>query len=279
MEIIEKNGLRSILQKIKNLYGGVYGIISQTQTWASDYSGYTMSNLKWGHIPKANMDLFIAEGAEFNDTKQPITKVAPWGEQVQHLPGYFYLNGLGDISYQEMMKIYGVGRFLIAPNSSFYGIKEVRTIFPIYGQPNMSFYTYFQRSNFEVLEFTSKINATDLFRGFDSCYRLRYVGHIDNYSVNSVGSAFGTCYALKRAILGRLKVSISFGNSPLLDLYSIAYMIKYAQTQTIVITLHPDTYARVYINGDASQGFTPEAIAEGIDTALATKTNVTLASA
>ena len=51
--------------------------------------------------------LFIATGAEYNDTGADKTKTAPWGETVTHKAGHYYLNGLGDITEEEMMDIYG----------------------------------------------------------------------------------------------------------------------------------------------------------------------------
>ena len=69
--------------------------------------------------------LFIAAGAEYNDTDSVIEKTAPWETEetwvknddgtytytetpaiVQHLPKHYYLNGLGDITEDEMTTIY-----------------------------------------------------------------------------------------------------------------------------------------------------------------------------
>jgi len=65
---------------------GLYkrGVIRQTQTWTgSDATGYdyTMSNLVYGLIPQASIDLFVNAGAVFNSET-----------------GYFELNGLTDNS-------------------------------------------------------------------------------------------------------------------------------------------------------------------------------------
>ncbi len=113
-----------------NASSSKYGVISQTQTWASDYSGYTMSNQVYGLIPQANIDLFVSAGAEFNDTDAPIVKTAPWGEQVQHLPGYFYLNGIGDLSYNDMLTIYSNRRW--SNNRSEFIMCQARTLFAPY---------------------------------------------------------------------------------------------------------------------------------------------------
>ena len=39
--------------------------------------------------------LYIAAGAEYNDSGADKTKTAPWGETVTHKAGHYYLNGLG----------------------------------------------------------------------------------------------------------------------------------------------------------------------------------------
>ena len=70
---------------------GKIGVISQTQTWSGSGSNprtYVMSNLVTGLIPQANIDLFESAGAVFNEST-----------------GYFELNGLTDISYNEMSAI------------------------------------------------------------------------------------------------------------------------------------------------------------------------------
>ena len=93
------------------------GVVSQTQTWYNEdgtkpnypnfrHAYYVLSKVRWGTIPQANIDLYVAAGALFNDSEETIMRQSPWGTQVAHLPGYFYLNGLGDISYEEMKAIY-----------------------------------------------------------------------------------------------------------------------------------------------------------------------------
>ena len=71
--------------------GGKHGVIRQTQTWAgSNATGYdyTMSDIVEGTIPQAIIDVALSlPGVAFNEET-----------------GYFELNGLTDISYQEMLK-------------------------------------------------------------------------------------------------------------------------------------------------------------------------------
>ena len=101
---------------------GKWGVISQTQTWSySNAAGYdyTMSDLVYGMIPQANIDLFVSAGATFNATT-----------------GYFELNGLTDISYEEMEKIYTISIDNLSirydRQYQYYGKKDIRTVFPFY---------------------------------------------------------------------------------------------------------------------------------------------------
>ena len=50
--------------------------------------------------------LYIAAGAEYNDSGVDKTKTAPWGETVTHKAGHYYLNGLGDITEEQMEVIF-----------------------------------------------------------------------------------------------------------------------------------------------------------------------------
>ena len=62
------------------------GVISQTQTWSGNT--YIMSDKVTGPIPISFIDKMKIYGADFNETT-----------------GYFELNGLTDISYEEMQRI------------------------------------------------------------------------------------------------------------------------------------------------------------------------------
>lgn len=65
------------------------GIVSDTKTWAADDSSYTVSNPVSGPIPNDFIETVTLLGANFNTTTL-----------------YFELNGLTDITYEEMRRIY-----------------------------------------------------------------------------------------------------------------------------------------------------------------------------
>lgn len=254
---------------------GKIGVISQKQNWASDYSGYTMSNLVYGIIPQANLDLFLSAGAEFNDTDAAITKTAPWGEQVQHLPGYFYLNGLGDISYMEMMAIWRFQKYGITEYNQIYS--NARTNFRIslaytgWGI-TYSIHSSFFGSNIEVAELRSRvetlpIDVKSMSMTFYNSKVVRIIGGLNVNEVTSFIATFELCRYLKYVRMINLKASISFKDSTLLENTSILYMIQNsAATSAITITLHADAYTRAMADAD-------------ILAALEQHTNISLASA
>lgn len=249
--------------------------------------------------------LFIAAGAEYNDTDQIIKKTAPWEIEetwvknadgtytysevpatVDHLPGRYYLNGLGDITEEQMIEIYNEKdtMFRLWQNGFANKNDSVRTFIPI---TKARLYDYKAAinldfgaglSNLETVVFnTLSIKATDLatmlridrgIRFFANCPKLRYVGYI-NVSDMLAGGIIGfqNCTALEYVNIINLKLSLSLENSPLISKHSIQQMIKMATpTAAISITLHPDAYAR---------------LAEDVDivTALATNPLITLVSA
>ena len=81
---------------------GKMGVLRQTQTWTRAADGgydYTMSNPVRGLIPQANIDLFESAGAVFNEQT-----------------GYFELNGLTDVSYEEVTNAYNAPHVDQTPN-------------------------------------------------------------------------------------------------------------------------------------------------------------------
>lgn len=254
-----------------------YGVIRQTQTWESDYSGYTMSNKVYGMIPQSNIDLFVSAGATFNSTT-----------------GYFELNGLTDISYEEMIEIYKwTGNKKVTDVSAFFCVSSnIRTTLPLLGYERVrsfcgdilfrSLFGCFMDSNVEVISF-SESEAYNLKRNVyyistDSGTIYRYIVRNCKYLLSVVNilyvndatdiqGLFENCYRLRDVKINSLKTNIDVSQSKNLSNESILYMIQYAQsTPNIVITLHADAYARATADED-------------IQAMLETHTNVSLASA
>lgn len=163
--------------------------------------------------------------------------------------GYFELNGLVDITAEQMRKIILFGKF---PIMSGHGIQlGIRTNINV---RNSS--PYVQQSircavlsckELEVIDVTGCCrNISDVYQFIHSCPMLRKViGYIQFVAGANANTSFVGLERLEE-IEVRTSVSLSFKDSPLLSLASIQYMVAYAaNTTAITITLHADAYARV----------------------------------
>ena len=235
------------------------GVISQTQTWTQAADGgydYAMSNLVWGAIPQANIDLYEAAGATFNA-----------------VTGYFELNGLADISYEEITKMYnlysvsvvlgGMGGELLREE------KSIRTFFSLRNGSAKAFaYAFYGQRNLEVVEVGTGLYVSSSNNMFENNRYLKVFGSANPWTAqfSSVPTnMFRYCYSLVTTKISNLNKNISFEHSARLSASSVAYMINNAGSATITITLHATAYARATADTD-------------VQTALANHTNVTLAS-
>lgn len=250
----------------KAVYDSFYkrGVISQTQTWTRAADGgydYVMSDLVYGDIPRANIDLYEAAGATFNATT-----------------GYFELNGLTDISYEEMKAIHlgSIGNLERRVDRSYEYIEStLRTVLPLVGVTYVGYMAnitnMFMSARIENIAFPSTgLKLTPASGGFFSNeYYLRKVfGVIDVSSITSLGwNTFYGCASLTEISLKGLKSNIDFSRSPILSIASILYMINNeVATSGITIKLHATAYAAATADAD-------------VQAALTAHTNVTLASA
>lgn len=223
---------------------------------------------------------YEAAGAEYNDTGSDIVKTTPWadmldddytgdyGKTVVHKAGYWYLNGIGDITNDGIRKIY------IASSN-----------FP----PSGNLQTYFGFADFptnfgESRHFSgyAQVNVTGIADGSKSfiilnlkCLKGAYVSTIQTLS--SIKHILGTLNLSskqnivnsKNLITARFKIkyNLEVYSSPTLSVKSVLYMINNeAATSPITITLHADVYNRCMANAD-------------ILAALEQHTNISLASA
>lgn len=194
--------------------------------------------------------LYIAAGAEYNDTGADKTKTAPWGETVTHKAGHYYLNGLGDITEEQMMAIYN------APHNAFYSFgfvnSNTRTSL-MHGKGSIlsfsgSLMAWCYTSAFEVFGIGELYTASaDLTKAFKGCRKLKYITFSLLYCQGSkLTEIFDGCVELKNVNLERLSNSISFKDSTKIEQSCILYVIQHAQpAAAITITLHTDVYARL----------------------------------
>lgn len=239
---------------------GKIGVISQTQTWSGSGSNrtYVMRNPVTGLIPQANIDLFESAGAVFNETT-----------------GYFELNGLTDISYEEMSAIYNFGQLPYALSNYLYQVRYIRTNLPTARITADSLSTFARDSSFEVVAFNPNADfrpaGTSGAYAFYSMQNVKRIIGVLNLSAITSGARFVE-YSL---LLGdfrfkSLKFSISL-MSPFVTKDSLLYLINNeASTSAITITLEASVYAKCQSGGEWYSD---------ISTALAAHTKISLASA
>lgn len=202
--------------------------------------------------------LFVAAGAEYNDSGADKTKTAPWGETVTHKAGHYYLNGLGDITEEQMVNVYNAGTFGLSESvQGFLENSKARTNLPPHGLGVRRFKTFDLTYSFsgELLEVVALSDGKS-----DESYPVilksingflvyankvkRVLGVIDVKSISGWTSIFGMY--LEYINLKNMTSSIRFPDSSLLSKESVVYMIENSSPSTaITITLHPDAYARL----------------------------------
>ncbi len=248
---------------------------------------------------------YVAAGAEYNDTGADIVKTTPWadmidddytgdyGKTVVHKSGYWYLNGLGDITNKQMRKIYAVG--------NIYGYSTLESLLRI--SFNVDFvnirtnicnggwgisYSYFNDYKTKIEKLTAVCYAntvieclvlTPLYNlssnititaDFSMAFYLSsikiIIGLIDMSKSHFTLSSF-RCSYLKVIKIIKLNKSIDFSSSSVFTIKSVLFMINNeAATSPITITLHADVYNKCMANAD-------------ILAALEQHTNISLASA
>lgn len=235
----------------------------------SDMDGFIYiqkTNLVGHPYPKGgyNRALYEAAGAVYNEET-----------------GFYELNGLTDITEEEIVRIYqksrGLNNGLVLSN---YNMNE-RTNFPLISNKNQAIninsideigysysYTCYTDNEIEIFnlgdgEFIFKKISVS----FSFCNRLKIIKGILDINTLSFYIVFKNLPLLTTIMLKKVSKSVSFPNSPLLSKESILYMIQNSSAkEAITITLHADAYAMAMADID-------------IQAALAEKTFVSLASA
>ncbi len=169
--------------------------------------------------------------------------------------GFFELNGLVDIGYEEAMDIYIhsiQGLLNASTRDQIFFRCKLRTVLPINDvarvQKNWR-QAFFASTRLEAVSFSpDPANMTNCVQMFCDCPKLK---RIRPYLImeNCNGTQmFDRCLALEEVKIQSLKNSVSFADSPLLNLESIDYTVRNRPTHftnQITIALHPYAYARV----------------------------------
>lgn len=226
-------------------------------------------------------------GALYNDTSDDIKRTAPWGEQVLHKAGMWYMNGIGDITNKEILNIYlktyrniPIGSTTTANPDNLtrkylYGNNGIRTNFQlrIAGAFNNFVYASFFRIcqfnprlicfAFEEEENALSVYGSENYYMFYGCSSLKAILGIittknwSDFGVADSGSFFG-CYELELVKIFGLCNNINFSWSSKLNKTSILYMIANAGngTKDIWIKLHPTAKAMADADADIQAALT-----------------------
>ena len=239
---------------------------------------------------------YEAAGAVWNGTGADIVKTAPWADMVDddadkvvtHKAGYWYVNGLGDITNEQMRIIFietnGFMATIQSSAESYYSQGNFRVNLPLptykitLGRIRVSYIDAFRSAlQLEAIVFPEYDNGNQpnwCFRPiniqtmFSYDVKLKHISGLINLVIcENVLTPFIRCYELRSVKLYSIKNSMDIKDSPKLTAKSILYMINNeAATSAITITLHADAYARAMANAD-------------IVAALQAHPNVSLASA
>lgn len=218
---------------------------------------------------QGNRALYVAAGAVYNEQT-----------------GFYELNGLTDITEEQMREIYNQTNHVTRQtdlSGMFVNTNNIRTNYPFKidgGYKRIPCYATFVRcTNMEVVAFTKSTN--DVFYSsrviylFQYCRKLKEVigiirmDYVD--SSEKYDNMFYQCTSLVRVSLRGVKYDISFSDSPLISLESLQFLItNAANTSAITVTVHADVYAKIQ---DESQADWHALIAS------AQEKNITLATA
>ena len=219
--------------------------------------------------------LFIAAGAEYNDTYRVIQKIAPWETEekwrleddgtytyweepaiVDHLPKHYYLHGLGDITEQEMINIYNAG-YCNETNSNPLGYVSWRTNLGRRGSLNANLTNdYFamaaDKLQYAWLSIDRHLDGALFTIGNNAFAQSKKLRKIICGSLSLTAAklkAFVGCSDFEEVanfVNNKTTVSFSFADSPKIYKRWILKLIKGGEPQSaITITLHPDAYARI----------------------------------
>lgn len=226
---------------------------------AAERSAIEAADAKWTRPPQSFIDSWN------NACIDPRTKRAVG--QYNESTGYFELNGLTDITYQQAMDIYRYtsnGVTMDELNVMGYGFAQFRTNLP----PSSGAYwiqinnLFSLNSILEVVrlpQYYSEVklqpNTRDAFAG---CYKLREIINVMEAPshVSDTYTWYGTfsgCFELETVRIKKLYGNISFAHSPLISSDSISYLVENrttAHTDVITVTVHADTFAK--LTGDTT---------------------------
>lgn len=224
---VAKIGISIFLSSINNVSITKYSIQDLT----------TVINTQQG-----NRALYVAAGAKYNETT-----------------GFYELNGLTDITENQMRVIYNAHHFnLVYDARELFSNFAGRTNFPFKSNPggwigsvncdHMCANSTMEVFNVGVANVDVNYCICKNMGGmFFRCTKLHTVlGELRVSGTTNLNNIFTGCSVLANIKVKQLKVNISLVDSPLISLESLQYLITYAEnTSPITITVHGDVYAKI----------------------------------
>lgn len=191
---------------------------------------------------QGNRALYVAAGAVYNEQT-----------------GFYELNGLTDITEEQMRTIYVdcCSNVRVASLQERYSYSRMRTNFRFsdnYGAWVSGFsvqnmcYGCTLLEVFAVSSDPNFLHIANCSRMFLNCSKLKTIrgGIKFNSTITNYSSMFSGCALLESVKCNGIVASISFSDSPLLSLESLQYLITNAtNTTAITVTVHADVYAKI----------------------------------
>lgn len=190
---------------------------------------------------QGNRALYVAAGAAYNKRT-----------------GFYELNGLTDITEEQMRNIYVYTSGAINQNdlSGKFSNLPIRTNLPFeansgsyFGDANIGA-MFVKNHTIEIINIGSIVYPNRIGYAFAQCSKLRKILTVINLNSYSLGKPITTifqgCILLEYVRIQKIRQSISFSNSPLLSLESLQYLITNADNAlAITVTVHADVYAKI----------------------------------
>ena len=222
----------------------VAGTVNEIKT-AQDELTTSINNLTTVlNTQQGNRALYVAAGAVYNEKT-----------------GFYELNGLTDITEEQMREIYVQTHHVTRQTSfgaSLANTNSIRTNYPLKvvgGYRQIDTYAMFAGCvSLEVAALGIDVNriiySSDISYLFSDCKKLKKVIGIIrmDYASSSLKyeKIFYQCFALVSVNLRGVKHDISFSDSPNISINSLQFLITSASnTSPITVTVHADVYAKI----------------------------------
>ncbi|MEG0630164.1 MAG: hypothetical protein RR459_04500, partial [Christensenellaceae bacterium] len=196
--------------------------------------GSTNYVTKWANPNSLLRPLFVSRGAVWNETT-----------------GFYELNGLTDITEEQMIQIYNHSSNSSSDICNFkYQFLNTRTVYVMNatcGGNGLQAHFMFSYSGIESVVL-SRVPCIHISGMFYNCTKLRIVDIRVEYltDLKRCVDVFTNCSALTDLKLLNLLISISIADSPLLTRDSILYLINNAEnTAPITVALHATALSRL----------------------------------